>query len=50
MPVPQENSKEFGSSQGHGQPVVFATDRGKLVTVASLSPFGCAIENARALP
>lgn len=46
MPVEQEKSKEFGSSQDHGQTVVSATDRGKLVTVASSYIFDCVAENA----
>ena len=49
MPIEQEKNREFGSNQGHGQTMVSATDHGKLVTMASQSPFGNVDENARVL-
>jgi len=49
MPMEQEKSTEFGPSHDHGQTVVSATDRGELITLASLSPFGCVAENAKVL-
>jgi len=49
MPMEQEKSGKFGSSQNHGLPVVHATDHGMLATVASSFSFGCVAENAHIL-